>query len=55
MELLKKFWMDEDGMGVVEIALIIIVIIGIVVIFKDQINNLIQDIFKDINSDIKNI
>jgi uncharacterized membrane protein YkgB len=33
---------EEDGMGVVEIVLIIIVLIGLVVVFKGQITSLIN-------------
>ena len=29
----KKFWNDEDGMGVVEVVLITIVLVGLVVLF----------------------
>ena len=36
-ENIKNFWQDEDGMGVVEIVLIIVVLIGLVIIFKSQI------------------
>ena len=31
-ENIKNFWQDEDGMGVVEIVLIIVVLIGLVII-----------------------
>lgn len=36
----KKFWNDEDGMGVVEVVLITIVLVGLVVLFKKQITDL---------------
>ena len=28
---IKKFWKDEDGMGVVEVVLITIVLVGLVI------------------------
>ena len=34
---IKKFWKDEDGMGVVEVVLITIVLVGLVILFKSQI------------------
>ena len=40
MKILKKiknFWDDESGMGVVEVVLIIIVLVGLVMLFKKQI------------------
>lgn len=39
------FWQEEDGMGTVEIILIIVVLIGLVIIFKSQITALVQSIF----------
>lgn len=38
----KKFWNDEDGMGVVEVVLITIVLVGLVVLFKKQITDLVN-------------
>ncbi len=32
------FWEDESGVGVIEIVLILVVLIGLVIIFKEQIN-----------------
>lgn len=42
--MVKNFICDEDGMGVVEIILIIIVLIGLVIIFKSQITSLVNSI-----------
>ena len=44
------FWRDETGMGTVEIILIIVVLIGLVIIFKTQLNDLVTTVFKKINS-----
>ena len=41
---IKEFAADETGMGVVEIVLIIIVLIGLVIIFKKQITSLVNSI-----------
>lgn len=45
-----KFWKDEDGIGVVEIILILVVLIGLVIIFKDELKKLVNNIFKKISS-----
>ena len=45
---LKRFWRDESGMGTVEVVLILVVIIGLVLIFKDQLTDLLEGIFKEI-------
>ncbi|MGN0435287.1 MAG: Flp1 family type IVb pilin [Wujia sp.] len=49
--MLKRFFADESGMGVVEILLIIVVLIAMVAIFKDQIQNLVESIWNSINKD----
>lgn len=46
----RDFWEEEDGVGVVEIILILVVLIGLVLIFKDQLTTLVNNIFKTIKS-----
>lgn len=43
---IKDFLMEEDGVGVVEVVLI-----GLVLIFKKQITELVNSIFKTINKE----
>lgn len=38
-----SFIKEEEGMGVVEIILIIVVLIGLVMIFKDEITDVVND------------
>ena len=45
---LREFIKEEDGIGVVEIILILVVLIGLVLIFKKQLTNLVNDIFDTI-------
>ena len=45
----------NEGMGTVEIILIIVVLIGLVIIFKDQITELVNDIFKKITKQTNKI
>lgn len=47
---LKRFFKDESGMGVVEVILIIVVLIGLVIIFQTQIKKVVDSIFKTITS-----
>lgn len=49
------FLKEEDGVGVIEVVLILVVLIGLVIIFKGQINKLLEDIFKEINSQSKEV
>ena len=39
---------EEDGIGVVEVILILVVLIGLVIIFKSQLTSLVQNIFQKI-------
>lgn len=45
-----KYFMAEEnaGMGTVEVILIIVVLVGIVIIFKSQITELVESIFSKI-------
>lgn len=46
MTLLQEFWKEEDAVGVVEIILILVVLIGLVIIFKEQLNSLVKIFFQ---------
>lgn len=46
----RMAWDNEEGMGTVEVILIILVLIGLVIIFKNQITSLVESIFKKITS-----
>lgn len=46
--IIKNFVREEDGIGVVEIILIIVVLIGLVLIFKKQLTSIVNDIFSTI-------
>lgn len=48
MQLLKELILEEDGIGTVEMILILVVLIGIVIIFKKQLTTLVENIFKTI-------
>ena len=43
-----KILHDEEGMGTVEVILIILVLIGLVIIFKSQHTDLVESIFTKI-------
>lgn len=51
----KKFYQflqEEDGMGTVEIILIIVVLIGLVIIFKNQITAIVNNLFGKITNEV---
>lgn len=47
---LDQFLKEEDGMGTVEVILIIVVLVGLVIIFKSQITTIIRSLFDKITS-----
>ena len=53
--LYKEFLTDDSGMGVVEIILIIVVLIGLVILFSEQLNSLVNSIFDTINSRVGDV
>lgn len=58
MKILKKiknFWDDESGMGVIEVVLIIIVLVGLVMLFKKQITSLVNMLLSKMSSQAKQI
>lgn len=58
MERIKLFWKTlkkDKGVGVVEVILILVVLIGLVIIFKTQITDLVSKIFEKIVSESSKI
>ena len=47
----RNFLREEEGMGTVEIILIIVVLIGMVIIFKTQLRSLVEKVFEKITTD----
>ena len=50
MNLLQELWKEEDAVGVVEIILILVVLIGLVIIFKEQLTSLVESILEKITN-----
>ena len=53
--LIKLFLEDESGVTVIEIVLILVVLIGLVIIFKNQLNSLIQSLLDKITKQSSSI
>lgn len=53
--MLKNFLKEEDGMGTVEIVLIIVVLISLVAVFKEGIKGLVESIVKKIKTNADKI
>ena len=46
----NDFLREEDGMGTVEVILIIVVLVGLVILFKSQITTIVQSLFGKITA-----
>lgn len=55
MNQLIGFFKEEDGMGVIEIVLIIVVLISLVVIFRDQLTSLVNTLLKNVKKDATSV
>ena len=44
----NEFLREEDGMGTVEVILIVVVLVSLVVIFKNHITQIIESLFEKI-------
>lgn len=54
-EIAEEFAREEDAVGVVEIILILVVLIGLVIIFKDQLTALVEKILSNITKQSNSI
>ena len=52
---LRQLLREEEGMGTVEVILIIVVLVGLVLIFKSQITTLVGSLFQKITSQANGI
>ena len=59
MKWIGKEWLaflrEEDGLGVIEVVLILVVVIGLVILFKKQITDLLESIFEEIEKQSKEV
>ena len=55
LKTVRQFLTEEDGMGTVEVILIIVVLVGLVVIFKEKITDIVNSIFTKITNQNKKI
>lgn len=51
----RQLWTEEDGMGTVEVILIIVVLVGLVLVFRKQLTTLVNNLFSKITKQADNI
>lgn len=52
---IQKILTEKDGISTVELILVLVVIIGLVIIFKKQLNELVTKIFEKITNESSGI
>lgn len=52
---MKDFVKEEDAVGVIELILILVVLIGLVVIFRNQLTNLVNKLLNKITKQSNSI
>ena len=52
---LKDLFLEEDGIGTVEMILILVVLIALVTIFKSQLTTLVGELFTSLSENAKGI
>lgn len=50
MKPISEFWKEEDAVGVVEVILILVVLIGLVLIFKKQLVSLVNSLMEKVTN-----
>lgn len=55
LKIWRQFVKEEDGMGTVEVILIIVVLVGLVIIFKDQLTKIVNNLFNKITTQTNKI
>ncbi len=51
----REFLLEEDGITTLEIVLLLVVLIGLVIVFKSQINKLLTSVFTEVNKQAKEV
>lgn len=54
MKIFLNILKSKKGIGVIEIVLILLVLVGLVVIFRSQLTSMMTSIFTKVNAEIKN-
>ena len=55
LNILKRFAYDETGLSTVEVILILVVLVTLVFIFREEMIDIVEDVFKTVTTKIKKI
>ena len=52
---IRMYMIEDEGIGVVEIILILVVLVALVIVFRKQITTIVENAFSTISSDSETI
>ena len=55
LSIIKRFALDETGLITVEVILILVVLVTLVIIFREEMIDIVEDVFNAITTKIKKI
>ncbi|MCR4868822.1 Putative Flagellin, Flp1-like, domain [Lachnospiraceae bacterium C10] len=47
---MKKFLMEEDAIGTVEVVLLLVIVVGLVILFRDTIKTVVEDTLENVQN-----
>lgn len=53
MDLLKRFVKEEDGLGTVEVVMLVLILVGLALVFKKGIGEVVDGLVDKIKSETK--
>lgn len=55
IDLIRRFALDESGLSTVEVILILVVLVSLVLIFREEMTEIVEDVFDAITKKINKI
>jgi len=53
MELIRRFFKEEDGLGTVEVVMLVLILVGLALVFKKGIVEVVDGLIDKIKSETK--
>jgi len=55
LQAIKNFWNDEEGLGTLEILLIVGVLVAVAFLFRDMIWSWVDKLLNDVDKEVNNL
>lgn len=52
---MRNHFMSDDGIGVIEMILILVILVAIIIYFRQQLSDIVKNVFTNINKNAKTI